>query len=99
MEALLCRYETIFSSHDYELGRMEIASHTIRPKPGAEPIHSRSYSCSEQQREELRLQLQEMRNFDIIDLAYGGFSLCLLVKKPNTKSKTVAWSLCQSFSS
>ena len=98
VEALLCRNETIFANHEYDLGRIQIAAHTIRLKPGAEPVHSRPYPCSELQREELRRQLEEMLKYDIIEPAYDGFtSPCILVKKPNPKSETDAWRLCQSF--
>ena len=98
VEALLCRYEAIFASHEYDLGKIQIAAHTIRLKPGAKPIHSRPYPCSEHQREELRRQLEEMLKHGIIEPAYDGFtSPCILVRKPNPSSETDAWRLCQSF--
>ena len=98
VENLLCQYEAIFASHDYDLGRIQIAAHTIRLKPGAEPVHSRPYPCSEHQRQELHRQLEEMLKHDLIRPAYDGFtSPCILVKKPNAKSETDSWRLCQSF--
>ena len=98
VERLLCKYESIFASHEYDLGRIQIAAHTIRLKPGAEPVHARPYPCSESQRQELRRQLEEMLRHDLIEPAYDGFtSPCLLVKKPNASSETDSWRLCQSF--
>ena len=98
VESLLCEFEAIFASHDYDLGKIEIAAHTIKLKPGAEPIHSRPYPCTEHQRQELHRQLQEMLKHDLIEPAYDGFSSpCILVKKPNATSGTDAWRLCQSF--
>ena len=82
VENLLCRYEAIFACHEYDLGRIQIAAHTIKLKPGAEPVHSFPYPCSEHQRQELHRQLQEMLKHDLIEPAYDGFSSpCVLVKK------------------
>ena len=98
VEKLLCKYQSIFSSHDYDLGRIELAAHTIRLKPGADPVHSRPYPCSEHQRRELWRQLEEMLRHDLIEPAYDGYtSPCILVKKPHINSESDTWRLCQSF--
>ena len=98
LEQLLCQYESIFSSPDFDLGQIQIAAHTIKIKPDSAPVYCRPFRCSEFEREELRRQLELMLKHGLIKPAYEGYrSPVLLVKKPGATSKTDQYRLVQSF--
>ena len=98
LESLLCQYEGIFASHDFDLGQIQIATHTIKIQPDATPVYCRPFRCSEFERQELHRQLELMLKHGLIEPAYEGFrSPVLLVKKPGATSKSDQYRLVQSF--
>ena len=46
LESLLCQYEGIFASHDFDLGQIQIATHTIKIQPDATSVYCRPFRCS-----------------------------------------------------
>ena len=98
VEQLLCLYESIFASHDFDLGQVQIAAHTITLRPNSSPVYCRPFRCSEAERDELHRQLELMLKHGIIEPAYDGYrSPVLLVKKPGAKSASDQYRLVQSF--
>ena len=98
LESLLCEYESIFASHDFDLGQIQIATHTIKILPNAAPVYCRPFRCSEFERQELHRQLELMLKHGLIEPAYDGYrSPVLLVKKPGATSKTDQYRMVQSF--
>ena len=98
VEKLLCRYESIFASHDFDLGQIQIATHTIKIQPNSAPVYCRPYRCSEFERKELHRQLEQMLEHGLIEPAYDGYrSPVLLVKKAGATSASDQYRLVQSF--
>ena len=98
VENLLCKYESIFASHDFDLGQIQIATHTIKIQPNSAPVYCRPFRCSEFERKELHRQLQQMLEHGLIEPAYDGYrSPVLLVKKAGATAASDQYRLVQSF--
>ena len=91
VEELLCRYESIFASHDFDLGHIQIAAHTITIQPNTAPVYCRPFRCSEAERGELQRQLELMLKHGVIEPVYDGYRSPVLqvLSKPRSNSSPI----------
>ena len=72
VETPLCHFEEIFASHGFDLGQIEIATHTIKILHDSAPVYCRPFRCSEHESEELHWQLELMLKHGPGNLFIGG---------------------------
>ena len=85
---LLWEYNDIFSRQDAKLGKTDLLQFEIELKDDAVPFKARPYRSNPHVRQEVRRQVQEMLDKDIIEPSTSNFgSPVLLVSKPDGSSR------------
>ena len=81
---LLWQYEDVFSGKGKKLGKTDVMQFEIELKEDAAPFKARPYRSNPNVRQEIRRQVQEMIEKDIIEPSTSNFgSPVLLVSKPD----------------
>ncbi|KAG1946736.1 hypothetical protein F2P79_013286 [Pimephales promelas] len=81
LEAMIFKYADIFSANDYDYGRTDLVTHTIRTGD-AQPIKQRAYRTSPHMRAEIDRQVQQLLSHDVIEESCSPWaSPVVLVKK------------------
>jgi len=90
VEKLLTRYESVFSSTKYDVGRTSMVKHAIPLVPGAKPLKQRPYRHGHVQEQEVEKQVKELQEQKLIREGHGAWSSpVVLVQK-----KDGSWRFC-----
>lgn len=90
VKKLLYKYQDIFSTGDFDIGRTGVVTHSIRLKPDAQPVRQRPYRHAPVQEEEIERQVSQLKEHGLITEGHGAWSSpVVLVKKKNGK-----WRFC-----
>ena len=91
LQFLLCKYSTVFSKDEYDLGKTDVVSHQIPLLPGTKPIKLNPYRHGHVQEKEIESQVQKLQEQGLIEEGNGAFSFpVVLVKKKDYKCASVS---------